>query len=131
MKKIFVTGHVGRDPETRYAPSGESFVTFSLAVNSGTKASPRTDWMEVSCNGKLAEVVQAYVQKGAKLLIEGSPSVNAYVNKEGKPVGTLRIAAGSIEFLSSKSDDEDSTSGTPNAKFNAPGVNLKPDDIPF
>lgn len=136
MKKIFVTGHVGRDPETRYAPNGESFVTFSLAVSSGTKANPRTDWMEISCNGKLAEVVQTYVRKGSKLLIEGTPSVNAYVSKEGKPVGTLRVAAGTIEFIGSKEKDDDATTGdntpaTPNAAFNAPGVNLQPDDIPF
>ena len=43
MKKIFVTGNVGRDPESRYAPSGESFVTFSLAVTTGPKNNQKTD----------------------------------------------------------------------------------------
>lgn len=150
MKKIFVTGNVGRDPETRYAPNGESFVTFSLAVSSGTKANPRTDWMEVSCNGKTAEVVQNYVRKGSKLLIEGTPSVNAYISKEGKPVGTLRIAASTIEFIGSRerAEEADSFESAPDygmdapaapaasAKpaapgFNAPGPSLQSDDIPF
>lgn len=149
MKKIFVTGNVGRDPETRYAPSGESFVTFSLAVSSGTKANPRTDWMEISCNGKTAEVVQNYVRKGTKLLIEGIPSVNAYINKEGKAVGTMRVTASTIEFIGSRERAEDADgfehnspdygmdapapSAAPKAPagFNAPGPSLQPDDIPF
>lgn len=143
MKKIIVTGNVGRDPETRYAPSGESFVTFSFAVTTGSKANQKTDWLEISCNGKTAEVVQNYVRKGTKLLVEGTPSANAYINKEGKPVATLRIAASSIEFIGSRERSEDA--GEPNYEsapnnepspqtpsgFNAPGPSLQADDIPF
>lgn len=143
MKKIFVTGNVGKDPEVRYAPSGESFVTFSLAVSSGTKANPKTDWLEISCNGKTAEVVQNYVRKGTKLLIEGTPSVNAYINKEGKAVGSLRVTANTIEFIGSKERSEGASDegyesapdyGNENqaaSGFNAPGPSLQPDDIPF
>ena len=64
MKKIFVTGNVGRDPEVRYAPNGESFVTFSLAVTTGPKDNQKTDWLEISCNGRTAETVQKWVKKG-------------------------------------------------------------------
>ena len=149
MKKIIVTGNVGKDPETRYAPSGESFVTFSLAVASGTKANPRTDWLEVSCNGRTAEVAQNYVRKGTKLLVEGTPNAAAYINKEGKPVATLRVSASTIEFIGSKDKSEDSSDGgydAPNYEsdshaqpatkpapsgFNAPGPSLQADDIPF
>lgn len=151
MKKIIVTGNVGRDPETRYAPSGESFVTFSFAVTSGTKANPKTDWLEISCNGKTAEVVQNYVRKGTKLLVEGVPSANAYINKEGKPVATLRVSASTIEFIGSReraedagdhsggydsapdyaSEDQSSAKTTATSGFNAPGPSLQADDIPF
>lgn len=151
MKKIIVTGNVGKDPETRYAPSGEAFVTFSLAVASGTKANPRTDWLEITCNGRTAEVVQNYVRKGTKLLIEGTPNAAAYINKEGKPVATLRVSASTIEFIGSKekSDNEahDGSYGDEGTSehesqptqpqstksgggFNAPGPMLDP-DIPF
>jgi single-strand DNA-binding protein len=148
MKKIFVTGNVGRDPESRYAPSGESFVTFSLAVTTGPKNNQKTDWLEISCNGKTAEVVQTYVRKGTKLLVEGTPSANAYINKEGKPVATLRVSASNIEFIGSKERSEEAGApdhggyddapayDTPAAKapqsaFNAPGPSLQSDDVPF
>ncbi len=147
MKKIFVTGNVGRDPESRYAPSGESFVTFSLAVTTGSKNNQKTDWLEISCNGKTAEVVQTYVRKGSKLLVEGTPSANAYINKEGKPVATLRVSASNIEFIGSRDKSEEAgqdhyDSAVPEsqlsespagqaAAFNAPGPTLHSDDIPF
>ena len=152
MKKIFVTGNVGRDPESRYAPSGESFVTFSLAVTTGPKNNQKTDWLEISCNGKTAEVVQTYVRKGTKLLVEGTPSANAYLNKEGKPVATLRVSANNIEFIGSKERTEDAgahegsydnapsydgpsydthPAAKPQPAFNAPGPSLQSDDVPF
>ena len=149
MKKIFVTGNVGRDPESRYAPSGESFVTFSLAVTTGPKNNQKTDWLEISCNGKTAEVVQTYVRKGTKLLVEGTPSANAYINKEGKAVASLRVSASNIEFIGSRERSEEA--GAPDggygsydqapgnepapamqqSGFNAPGPSLQADDIPF
>ena len=102
MRKIFFNGNVGRNPETRYAQDGKSFVTFSVAVNAGTKDNPKTDWYEVSCNGRTAEVVTQYVKAGTKVLVEGTPSVSAWVNKEGQAVGSQRVAASNVEMLSSK-----------------------------
>jgi single-strand DNA-binding protein len=148
MKRIFVTGNVGKDPETRYAPNGDSFVTFSLAVTTGPKNNQKTDWLEISCNGKTAEVVQSYVRKGSKLLVEGTPSASAYINKEGKPIATLRVSASNIEFIGSKERSEDASndggsnhapdyvahpdeSAVAETGFNAPGPSLKSDDIPF
>jgi single-strand DNA-binding protein len=150
MKKIFVTGNVGRDPESRYAPNGESFVTFSLAVTTGPKDNQKTDWLEISCNGRTAETVQKWVKKGSKLLIEGTPSANAYINKEGKAVASLRVSASNIEFIGSRERSEEA--GAPDggyggsydhapgnepapamqqSGFNAPGPSLQADDIPF
>lgn len=155
MKKIFVTGNVGRDPESRYAPSGESFVTFSLAVTTGSKDNQKTDWLEISCNGRTAETVQKWVRKGTKLLVEGTPSANAYVNKEGKAVATLRVSASNIEFIGSREKTEDASvdnsggfdthyetsapaydnapapSKQQTSAFNAPGPSLQADDVPF
>lgn len=147
MKKIIVTGNVGRDPESRYDGNGAMFVTFSLAVNTGTKANPRTDWLDISCNGKTAELVQTYVKKGKKVLIEGVPVASAYINKEGNAVAVLRVYANNIEFLSSSERGEDvpgvadydqagnegfnAPADQEPQGFNAPGPSLKSDDIPF
>ena len=102
MLKVIFNGNVGRAPETRHSQSGESFVTFSVAVNSGSKANQKTDWLEVSCNGRTAEIVTQYVKAGTKVLVEGKPSASAYTNKEGQLVANLRVFATNVEMLSSK-----------------------------
>ena len=104
MKKIIITGNVGKDPELRADQNGNQFATFSVGVSVGTKQSPKTDWVEVSCNGKLADLARNYIKKGSKLLVEGFPSANAYLNRENKPVASLRVFANTVEFLSKRED---------------------------
>jgi single-strand DNA-binding protein len=145
MKKIIVTGNVGRDPELRADQNGNQFATFSVGVSVGTKQNPKTDWVDVSCNGKLADVARNYVKKGSKLLIEGFPTVNAYINKENKAVGTLRINANNFEFIGGRPDSQDdynqdnahdnssvySLPESNNDSSNSGISSLKSDDIPF
>ena len=108
MKRLTVTGNLGRDPELRIDPSGSQFATFSVAVSVGTRANPKTDWVDVNCNGKLAEVICTYAKKGSKVLVDGYPNVTAYINKDNIPVGTLRLYANSVELLNRVENDADS-----------------------
>ncbi|MCX8514681.1 MAG: single-stranded DNA-binding protein [Burkholderiales bacterium] len=99
MKRLTITGNIGRDPELRLDQNGVHFAVFSVAVSVGNKQMPKTDWVEVSCNGRLAEIVTAYARKGSRVLVDGYPNVNAYINKENQPIGNLRLFANSIELL--------------------------------
>ena len=112
MKKIILNGTVGAMPQERYnSQSGEKFVTFTIAVNSFGKKSEKTDWIDIVCNGKLAETSIKWINKGRKLLIEGSPTVHAYINKENKASGVLRVYATSIEYLDRNKETNESYSG--------------------
>ncbi len=104
MKKMIVTGNLGKDPEKKIDGTGNLFVTFSIAVSVGHKDNPKTDWVDVSCNGKLAELASNYLNKGSKVLITGFPIVNAYLNKDNNAVGVLKVYAENIEFLRAKQD---------------------------
>lgn len=99
MKRLTITGNLGRDPELRMDPNGNSFATFSVAVTVGSKGKPRTDWIDVSCNGKLAEIATTYAKKGNKVLVDGFPSVSAYINADNVPVPVQRLYAHSLELL--------------------------------
>ena len=105
MKRLTITGNIGRDPDMRLDPSGTQFATFSVGVSVGTRANPKTDWVDVSCNGKLAEVAFMYAKKGIKVLVDGYPSVNAYINKDNIAVGVMRLYANSIELMSRADND--------------------------
>jgi single-strand DNA-binding protein len=107
MKRLTVTGNLGRDPEMRLDPNGKQFATFSVGVSVGNKANHKTDWIEVTCNDKLAEIITKYGKKGRKVLVDGFPHVSAYINKDNIPVGTQRMYAYSIELLNREHDDAD------------------------
>jgi single-strand DNA-binding protein len=106
MKKLIITGNIGQDAKVLSSQSGEYFATFSVAVSVGTKSNPKTDWVDVTCNGKLVDVAKNYVKKGGKILVEGFPTVNAYINKDNVPVAQLKLHANTIELLSRPEQDD-------------------------
>lgn len=99
MKRLTVIGNLGRDPELKADANGNQFATFSVAVGVGTKAAPRTDWVEVSCSARLAEVAMLYAKKGHKVLVEGFPSATAYINSDGEAVAVQRLYARILQIL--------------------------------
>lgn len=99
MKKLVITGNVGQDPELHADTEGNKFTTFSVAVSVGSRTHPKTDWVDVSCNNRLADVASKYIRKGSKVLIEGFPAISAYINKNSEPVGTTRLYASTLELL--------------------------------
>ncbi|MCX8514094.1 MAG: single-stranded DNA-binding protein [Burkholderiales bacterium] len=105
MKRLTIIGNLGRDPESRNDKYGNSFVTFSVAVSVGNKDKPRTDWVDVSCNGKLAEIATTYAKKGYKVFVEGFPDVSAYTNNANVVVAVQRLYAHSIKILNRNEHD--------------------------
>lgn len=78
INKVILIGNLGRDPETRYAQGGGPVTNFSVATSENwrDKASgeqqERTEWHNVVCFGRLAEIAGEYLRKGSKVYIEGS-----------------------------------------------------------
>ncbi|HNO70336.1 MAG TPA: single-stranded DNA-binding protein, partial [Bacteroidia bacterium] len=72
--------------------------------------------------------IAQYITKGTKLYVEGSPDADAYVNKEGKAIGNLKVNVREIEFLGSATKKSESGSGAPAEDVFAPSAN---DDLPF
>ncbi len=69
MNKIIVIGHLGRDPEMRYLPSGQGVSNFSVATSrkyttSSGEQREETEWFNCSAFGRLAETCNQYLTKG-------------------------------------------------------------------
>lgn len=63
-----------------------------------------TDWVEVLL-GRKANM--ANYSRGRKVLIEGVPTVNAYVNEDGDAVGKLVIVAPRVTFQGAKPGEKE------------------------
>lgn len=119
MKKLILTGNVGRDPEVKQSTKGE-FITFSVAVNNKKDA----EWIDCSVfNEKLVGLVKQYVKKGSKLLLEGEPYVNTFTTKDGTTKATMNLIVNMVEFLN-KVDGTETANNNNLSNFNT-------DNIPF
>jgi single-stranded DNA-binding protein len=81
----------------------------------------------------LADTAEKWVVKGMKILIEGSPTANAFLNRENLPVASLRVFANNIEFLSKK-DDSPGYDNKDEPVYSLPdsdGTSLTSENIPF
>src|SRR2546423_15338449 len=86
--KIILVGNLTRDPQLRYLPSQMAVVDFGLAVNHKYRTKTGEDREEVlfvdcSCFGRGAEVINQYCQKGRPLLVEGRLKYDTWEDKQG------------------------------------------------
>lgn len=130
MFKIIFTGHLGRNPEKRISKEGKPLVTFSVASN---KSKDNTVWVDCIVTDRLAEIAEKWLQKGSKVLIEGSPSVNAYISKDGKASASMQCFVNNLEMLGGGDNQPQHIAPTQaNQASNSSNVtNPTPDDIPF
>jgi single-strand DNA-binding protein len=86
--KVILVGNLTRDPQLKYLPSQMAVVDFGLAVNHKFKTKTGEDREEVlfidcSCFGKGAEIINQYCQKGKQLLVEGRLKYDTWEDKQG------------------------------------------------
>jgi len=76
LNKVLLIGNLGRDPEMRSLPSGQPVASFTLATSrrwrdkNGQKQE-QTEWHNIVCYGKQAEIAGQYLTKGKQIYVEG------------------------------------------------------------
>ena len=109
VNKVILVGNLGRDPETRYMPSGSAVTNLRVATSEQWKDKAtgenqeRTEWHSVAMFGRLAEVAAEYLRKGSKVYIEGKLRTRKWQDKtDGKDRYTTEIIADDMQMLDSK-----------------------------
>lgn len=109
LNKIMLIGHLGKDPEMNYTPSGTAVTKFSLAVSRSYKVPAtgekrdETEWFNIVAWNKLAETCSAYLHKGSKIYIEGRLTQRKYTDREGVQRVAIDVIANEMEMLTPKS----------------------------
>jgi single-strand DNA-binding protein len=98
LNKVMIIGHLGRDPEMRYTPSGRPVTTFSVATsrNWTTAEGERrteTEWFNVVAWSSLAEICNQYLKKGQQVYIEGRLQTRRWEDEEGNKRNTTEVVA--------------------------------------
>ncbi len=113
LNKVMIIGHLGRDPEMRYTPSGRPVTTFTVATsrNWSTGDGERhseTEWFNVVAWGNLAEICKQYLTKGQQVYVEGRLQTRRWDDNEGVKHTSIEIVANEMMMLSDRRENSHS-----------------------
>jgi single-strand DNA-binding protein len=104
LNKIIVIGHLGRDPEMRYTPNGQSVTSFSVAssrryTTAAGERKEETEWFNVDAWGRLGELCNQYLTKGRQVYVEGQLRSRSFEGRDGQRRFVNEIHLTDVQFL--------------------------------
>jgi single-strand DNA-binding protein len=133
LNKVQIIGHLGKDPEMRYTPSGRPVTTFSVAVSRSWNSADgerhaETEWFNVVAWGNLAEICKQYLVKGQQVYIEGRLQTRRWDDKEGQKHTSVEIVANEMMMLG---DRRDATTNNQESESAPAESTAAEDEFPF
>jgi len=111
INKVILVGRLGKDPEIRSTPQGNTVAKFTVATDekftdrAGEKQE-RTEWHNIVAWGKLGEICGQYLKKGKLVYIEGSIRTDSWDDKEsGQKKYRTEIVANTMKMLDRRGDE--------------------------
>ena len=103
VNKVILIGHLGRDAETKFTPSGVAKTTFSVATSRRWKDQQTGEWKEETdwANVVLwrSENLANYLTKGKQIYVEGRLRTHSWDDKDGKKQYMTEVVADEVILL--------------------------------
>jgi single-strand DNA-binding protein len=130
LNKVLIIGHLGRDPEMRFTPSGRPVTTFTVATNRSWNTGDgerhtETEWFNVVAWGNLAEICKQYLAKGQQVYVEGRLQTRRWEDSEGIKHSNIEIVATEMMVLGEKRESNQNTGDLQENEFHTD------DEFPF
>ncbi len=134
VNKAILIGNLGADPELRYTPGGQAVASFSMATterfkNKDGEQQERTEWHNIVCWKRTAEIANEYLKKGSPVYIEGRIQYRSYEDKDGIKRYRTDIVAQRLQLLGARGKVEDEQKQPPETP--EPQTPADDDDLPF
>ncbi|MCZ6641751.1 MAG: single-stranded DNA-binding protein [Gammaproteobacteria bacterium] len=135
INKVILIGNLGRDPETRYSQGGNPVTNFSVATSDSWRdkqsgeQQERTEWHNVVCFSRLAEIAGEYLRKGSKVYIEGSLRTSNW-EKDGQKHYKTEIMARELQMLDSRGGGGSGGGGPPSGFESSAPPTSQPQNAP-
>ncbi|MBN1218721.1 MAG: single-stranded DNA-binding protein [Anaerolineae bacterium] len=142
-QKLIIVGHLGRDPEMRYTPSGQTVTNFSVATSrrwtSGDgQQQEETVWFRVTVWGKQAETCNQYLSKGRQVMCEGrltpdkeTGGPRIWTDQNGTPRASFEMTAYEVRFLGGRGGGESEGFDASTPDMAEAGADITEEEIPF
>jgi single-strand DNA-binding protein len=104
VNSVRLIGNVGRTPEVKEFGTGRKKASMSLATTEKRRKesgeyTTHTEWHNLVCWGKQADVVERFVKKGSRLVIEGKLAHREYTASDGQKRYITEILVNEISFF--------------------------------
>ena len=142
VNKVILVGNLGQKPEMRYTATQSAVANISIATTESWKDKEsgemrdKTEWHKVVYFGKLAEIVEKYLDKGSSVYIEGKLQTRKWQDKSGADRWTTEIVVNELTMLGSRASNSNNAPMQSNESESPfpqddSGPGLTDDDIPF
>lgn len=116
VNKVILIGNLGNDPEMKQLESGISVAHISLATNlvytnSKGEKKEKTEWHQIECWHRLAEVAAKYFKKGMRIYVEGKLHSNRFEDDKGVRYSTV-VQASTLKIVSRNNTAVDADENT-------------------
>jgi single-strand DNA-binding protein len=121
--KVIMIGNLTRDIELKYIPSGAAVAKGAIATSHKFKTQTGEQKEEVcfldfSVFGKSAEILNQYVRKGSKVMLEGRLIFEQWTAQDGTNRNRHTLRVETFKFLDSKADAQNNNGGGYNSYEN-------------
>jgi len=136
LNKVQIIGHLGREPEMRYTPSGRPVTTFTVAVSRSWNTVDgerhnETEWFNVVAWGNLAEICKQYLTKGQQVYIEGRLQTRRWDDKEGVKHTSVEVVANEMMMLGERRDHNNQSQQPSDVIADETDMTANEDEFPF
>lgn len=130
INQVILMGRLTRDPEMRTTSTGKTIASFSIAVDRGGQ-DDATDFFDVTAWEKLGELVNQYLSKGRRCLVQGRLRQDSWDDKEtGKKRSKVEVVATDVTFLDGPTGDSaQGEQGQSSYSNSGASQNKKSDDV--
>lgn len=103
-----LVGRLGADPEKRKTKDDKTFVTFSVAVDTGKD---ETLWVDVSMFGARGKTFCEHAKKGSAVGLSGKVRPREFEANDGTKVKTFSVTTEDFTFISTGGGKKDESAG--------------------
>jgi len=105
MNNVNLIGHLTKEPELMYTPTGVAVLTNSIAVDDGWGDKKKTYFFNLKWFDKVAETVVGITFKGQKIAVSGNLIQRSW-EKDGKKQYAIEIRVKEFKLLSFRDKNE-------------------------
>jgi single-strand DNA-binding protein len=111
LNRVQIIGRLGKDPESKFTPTGKKVVHFSVAISNRWKdregeMRESTEWVNVEAWERLGETCQQYLKKGSLVYVEGRLKTDKY-ETDGETKYFTKVVAQAVQFLDNRSSSDE------------------------